>query len=315
MKKISMIAPVYNEEAVLDTFFATLEPILGRLAYDYEIICINDGSTDRTEELLLSHRERNSRIKIINFSRNFGKEAAMAAGFRAATGDAMVPIDTDLQDPPELLYDFIEKWEQGYEVVYGVRASRTSDHLFKRTSAGWFYRLFNKLSQTAITPDAGDYRLLDRKAVDALNTLPEKVRFTKGLFFWVGFRQIGVPYVRPGRAGGRTKWNYFKLWNFALDGMTAFSIIPLRLWTYLGLGVAFFAFSYATFLIVRTLVFGRDVPGYASIMVVVLFLGGIQLISLGVIGEYLGRVFQEVKDRPLYIVRSIHGVDHERIEG
>ncbi len=314
MKKISIIAPVFNEVEVLDTFFATLEPILGRIDYDYEIICVNDGSTDGSEALLQRHHLRNPRIKVINFSRNFGKEAALAAGFRHADGDAVVPIDTDLQDPPELLFEFLKKWEEGYEIVYGVRETRETDDLLKRITANWFYRLFNKLSDTAIHPSAGDYRLIDRQAVNVLNRLSERVRFSKGLFFWIGFKQIGVKFARPARAAGQTKWNYWKLWNFALDGITAFSTIPLRFWTYVGLGVAFSSFTYALFLIMRTLIFGKDLPGYASTMVVMLFLGGVQLVSLGVLGEYLGRVFQETKGRPLYVVRNTFGLDDDKIK-
>ncbi len=227
----------------------------------------------------------------------------------AATGDMVLPIDVDLQDPPEVIPEFIAQWEAGYDVVYGLRASRDQDSLAKRVSAKGFYRLFNLLSEIDMPRDAGDFRLMDRSVVEALKALPERNRFMKGLFAWVGFRQTGVAFERPQRAAGKTSWRYWRLWNFALDGLTAFSTVPLRLWTYVGGLTALAAFGYAGFLVLDTLLHGRDVPGYASLMVAVLLSLGLQMLALGIIGEYLGRVFQEVKRRPLYLTRKSYGLD------
>lgn len=236
----------------------------------------------------------------------------MAAGFHAASGNAVIPMDVDLQDPPELIASFLRRWEEGYDVVIGVRRGRPADTRFKRLSAGLFYRFFNHLCGKRLVPNAGDYRLMNRAALDALNSLPERVRFTKGLYAWTGFRQATVEYDRPSRAAGTTKWNAWKLWNFAIDGFTSFSTLPLRIWSYLGFFVAVLGFLYAAFLIVRTLFWGVDVPGYASMMVVMLVLGGLILISHGVSGEYIGRIFEETKGRPLYIVRDTVGFEkHE----
>ena len=235
----------------------------------------------------------------------------MTAGLDAAHGDAVIPMDADLQDPPELVADFIAKWREGFDVVYGVRRSRESDSRVKRATARVFYRLFNRLTALPIPENTGDFRLMDRRVVSALRQLPERNRFMKGLFSWVGFRQTGIAYDRDARAAGRSKWNYWRLWNFALDGITGFSTVPLRLWSYAGAIVALIAFLYAAFLIARTIVLGVDVPGYASLMVVILFLGGVQLISLGVIGEYLGRLYHEAKQRPTYLVGRTYGLDED----
>lgn len=309
---VSLIIPCYNEEDSVSLFLETIRPIVDREAYSFEFIFINDGSTDATLHALLAERARDRRIKIINLSRNFGKEHAMAAGFHAASGDAVIPMDVDLQDPPELIASFLRRWEEGYDVVIGVRRGRPADTRFKRLSAGLFYRFFNHLCGKRLVPNAGDYRLMNRAALDALNSLPERVRFTKGLYAWTGFRQATVEYDRPSRAAGTTKWNAWKLWNFAIDGFTSFSTLPLRIWSYLGFFVAVLGFLYAAFLIVRTLFWGVDVPGYASMMVVMLVLGGLILISHGVSGEYIGRIFEETKGRPLYIVRDTVGFEkHE----
>lgn len=304
---LSIIVPVYNEEASVDLFFTRIEPVLAQTGLTYEIICVNDGSQDATLDRLVARREIDPAVKILDLSRNFGKEAALTAGLDCCAGAAAIPIDVDLQDPPELILRFVEKWREGYEVVYGIRVSRDADGLLKKATASGFYRLHNRLSQLQLPRNAGDFRLLDRRVVDALKQLPERNRFMKGLFTWVGFRQIGIHYERPGRARGTSSWNYWRLWNFALDGITAFSTLPLRVWSYVGGIVSLLAFLYASFLIVRTLIFGVDLPGYASLMVVILFMGGIQLISLGVIGEYLARLFQEVKQRPVYLVRAAYG--------
>ncbi len=305
---LSLVVPMFNEAAVLDRFFAAVEPVLDRVADDWEIVAVDDGSRDATLPALLAHRRRQPRLKVVALARNFGKEQALTAGLDAALGDAVVAIDVDLQDPPALIEPFVEKWRAGYDVVYGVRADRASDGVFKRWTAHGFYRLFNRLTSVPIPADTGDFRLMDRAVVDAVRGLRERNRFMKGLFAWVGFHQAAVPYVRAPRAAGSSSWNYWRLWNFALDGITSFSTVPLRLWSYLGAAVALAGFAYAAFLIVRTIAFGRDVPGFASIMVAVLFLGGVQLISLGVIGEYLGRLYHEAKGRPIYVVRQRWGV-------
>lgn len=303
---LTLLVPMYNEEEVLPIFFARIAPVLAGLDVSYEILCVNDGSRDRTLEMLLAQQAEDPHLRILDLSRNFGKEAAMTAGLDAARGRAVIPMDADLQDPPELIADFVTKWREGYDVVYGKRASRQADDPAKRITAGLFYRLYNRLADLDIPPNTGDFRLMDRAVVDALKSLPERNRFMKGLFNWVGFKQIGVEYERPDRAAGQSKWNYWKLWNFALDGITAFSTVPLRVWSYLGLFISSFAFLFGAFIIIKTLITGIDQPGYASIMVVILFLGGVQLISIGILGEYLGRLYIETKNRPIYILRQIH---------
>lgn len=309
MKTVTLIVPVYNEEETIPLFLGRVVPLLEKEPYAFELIFINDGSRDRTYDVLLAFRQMDSRIRIINLARNFGKELAMTAGFQAASGDAVIPMDVDLQDPPELIHEFLRQWEAGYDVVLGVRRERKTDTRFKRLTAGLFYHIFNMLCGKRLVPNAGDYRLMNRKALDALNSLPERVRFTKGLYAWIGFSQTTVAYDRPSRIAGKTKWNIWKLWNFALDGITSFSTLPLRIWSYLGILIALFGFGYALFLIIRALLWGVDIPGYTSLMVVTLVLGGMILISLGVIGEYLGRVFEETKNRPLYIAKDRVGFD------
>ncbi|WP_445632416.1 Glycosyltransferase 2-like domain-containing protein [Nostoc sp. DSM 114161] len=304
---ISVVVPMYNEEPNIDYLFERLISVLTRLNMKYEIVCVNDGSKDNTLKLLVEHHYRNPAIKVVNLSRNFGKEIALTAGIDYTTGAAVVPIDADLQDPPELIEQLIAKWHEGYDVVYATRRSRQGETWIKRFTASAFYRTIGKMSQTPIPPNTGDFRLLDRRVVNALKQLPERNRFMKGLFAWVGFKQTSILYDRPQRYQGYTKWNYWKLWNFAIDGIAAFSLIPLKVWSYLGLSISLISFSYASFLVIRTLVFGIDIPGYASLMVAVLFLGGVQLLSLGMIGEYLGRVYDEVKGRPLYLVRDCYG--------
>jgi glycosyltransferase involved in cell wall biosynthesis len=298
---------MYNEEENIEHFFATLLPVLNHLEMTYEVICVDDGSTDGTWKKLLAYHKAEPRIKLLSFSRNFGKELALTAGLHQARGAAIVPIDADLQDPPELIGQLLEKWREGYDVVYAVRRHRFGESLLKRGTANLFYRLINFLSDTPIPRDTGDFRLFDRRVVEALNRIPERTRFMKGLFAWVGFKQVGILYDRQPRCQGETKWNYWRLWNFALDAITLFSTAPLRLWSYVGFIISLLSFVYGGFLVVRTLAYGRDFPGYASIMVAILFLGGLQLISLGIIGEYLGRVYAEGKRRPLYIVREAHG--------
>lgn len=305
---LSLVVPVFDEAETIGLFLERTEAVLNGLGEPYEILFVDDGSRDGTPARLRAARERNPAVKVLALSRNFGKDVALTAGLDHAAGAAVISIDVDLQDPPELIPDMLAKWREGFDVVYARRASRANDSAAKRLSASWFYRVHNALSDIVIPPDTGDFRLLDRRVVQALRRLPEHNRFMKGLFTWVGFRQGEVLYSRELRSAGRSKWNYWRLWNFALDGITSFSTAPLRVWSYLGGAVALAGFVYALFLIFRTLVHGIDVPGYASLMVVVLFLGGLNLLTLGIIGEYLGRTYMEVKARPLYLVRESHGL-------
>jgi len=305
---ISVVVPLYCEESNIDYLFERLEAVLERLDSTYEIVCVDDGSYDNTIQALQVQRQRNDRIKIVALSRNFGKELALTAGIDYARGAAVVPIDADLQDPPELIEALVAKWKEGYDVVYAKRRSRQGETWLKRATANSFYRVMERMSKVPIPRDTGDFRLLDRRVVDVLKQLPERTRFMKGLFAWVGYRQAEVLYDREPRHSGETKWNYWRLWNFAIDGIVSFSIAPLRIWSYIGITFAGISFLYGTFLLVRTLISGNDVPGYASLMVAVLFLGGVQMMSLGVLGEYLGRVYEEVKGRPLYLVRDAYGV-------
>jgi glycosyltransferase involved in cell wall biosynthesis len=308
-KRLSIVVPMHNEAPVLGAFFTRIGVATQGLGVEIEIICVDDGSRDETLQGLIDWAGADPRIKVIAFARNFGKEAALTAGIEAASGDMVVPIDADLQDPPELIAEFVRLWEEGYDVVYGARADRSSDTAIKRTTARLFYRVFNGVSDLQIPESAGDFRLMDRAVVEALKQLPERNRFMKGLFAWVGFRQIGVPYVRPERAAGVTTMGFFRLWRFALDGITSFSSAPLRFWTGLGLVAAVVAVIAAVVLIVRVLVVGREVPGYASLMVVMLFSFAFQMIAFGVLGEYVGRLYQEVKGRPIYVVRARIGFD------
>ncbi len=303
---ISIVVPFYNEELAIEQFFRKVTGVLDGTGMEWEIVCVDDGSRDCTLDRLLAEARSNPSVKVLELSRNFGKESALTAGLDASSGDVVVLLDADLQDPPSLIEQMLEKWREGYDVVYGVRQSRNSDSLGKRLTASGFYRIFNQLTPTPVPPNTGDFRLMDRRVVDRVRQLPERTRFMKGLFAWVGFKSTAVTYARPGREQGQSTWSYWKLWNFALDGLTSFSTMPLRVWTYVGLTVSLLSFFYASFLVFRTLFAGVDLPGYASLMVVVLFLGGIQLISLGVIGEYLGRVFIEVKQRPVYLVDRVY---------
>lgn len=308
---ISIVVPMYNEEAVFERLFEALNQTLNSIDVDYEIVCIDDGSKDKTRELLIAKSQQDPRVKAVLFSRNFGKEAAMTAALDYARGQAVIPIDADLQDPPELIIEMVAKWREGFDVVYAKRVSRDTDTLVKRNTAGWFYRVFNSLSETPIPVNVGDYRLMDRRVVDAIKKLPEKERFMKGLFCWPGFRDTTIEFVRQERADGQTKFNYWKLWNFALNGITSFSTLPIRMGVYLGLLVSSVAFLYGLFILVKTLMYGTDVPGYASLMVVMLFIGGIQLFFMGLMGEYIGRIYKEVKNRPIYLVDTALGFDRE----
>ncbi|RAK64917.1 glycosyltransferase family 2 protein [Phenylobacterium kunshanense] len=308
-KRLSVVIPMHNEAEVLDILFKRLDETVAPLGLDLEIVCVDDGSRDNTYALMVERAAGDRRIRLIGLSRNFGKEAALTAGLEAASGDLIVPLDADLQDPPELIGEFLSLWEQGYDVVYGVRADRSSDTAVKRWTANAFYRLFNVVSDQAIPASTGDFRLMDRAVVEAIRALPERNRFMKGLFAWVGFKQVGVPYTRPIRAAGSSSWPYGRLFRFAIDGMTSFSTAPLRVWTLVGIGAAFLAVLAALAIVVQVLVVGRQVPGYASLMVVILFAFAVQMVALGVLGEYIGRMYQEVKGRPIYLVRERVGFD------
>ena len=310
-KTLSIVAPCFNEQEVLDLFFERIDTELAKLGVDYEIVCVNDGSRDHTLAVLLKHHQRDPRIKVINLARNFGKETALSAGLDAATGDMIVPIDCDLQDPPELIGQFVEAWEAGADVAYGVRADRSSDSFVKRLTAQGFYKAFNKMSDVDLPYNAGDYRLMDRRVVEVIRQLPERNRFMKGLFAWVGFNQVGVPYVRPERAAGTTSFRYWKLWNFALDGITSFSSAPIRVWSYIGAGVGALALLWAVWIVLRTLLLGNNVPGYPSLMVAILMSFGVQMLAIGSLGEYVARIYQEVKGRPLYVIMDRYGFDQK----
>lgn len=301
---LSIVIPMHNEAEVLDVLFQRLDEVVTQAGVKAEIVCIDDGSRDDTLALLQARAAADDRIRVLELARNFGKEAALTAGLDNTRGDLIVPLDADLQDPPELILEFLQLWEQGYDVVYGVRTDRRSDTVAKRVTAGWFYRLFNRMSDYPIPADTGDFRLMDRSVVEALRQLPERNRFNKGLFSWIGFRQIGVPYVRPARAAGSSSWGSPALWRLALDGITSFSTAPLRIWSTVGLLAALVAVLSAVGLAVRVLIFGRDVPGYASLMVVILFCFAVQMVAFGIMGEYLGRLYQEAKGRPIYILRN-----------
>ena len=308
MTTLSIIVPMYNEEEGAEIFFSRMNTVLETIELDWEIICVNDGSTDGTLAKLKEYSKKDERIKIVDLSRNFGKELALTAGLDHAKGDVIIPIDADLQDPPEIIPDMIAKWKEGYKVVLATRKSRKTDTWMKKHTATLFYKIINKISDIVIPHNTGDYRLMDRQVADAVGLCQERTRFMKGLFAWVGFPTAVVYFDREERAAGTSKWNYISLWKFALDGIFAFTTLPLKVWTYIGAIISAISFIYASFLVIRAMLFGVDVAGYTSIMVVVLFLGGIQLISLGVIGEYVGRIYKETKKRPLYLVNETIGI-------
>lgn len=301
---ISILVPVYNEQQVLPIFHQRITQVLDELDFAAEILYINDGSSDESVQLMNALHAQDERVSVLDLSRNFGKEIAMSAGLDFARGDAVIIIDADLQDPPELIPEFITYWQQGYDVVYGQRIQRDGESALKKFTAYSFYRIIRSMSKVEIPTDTGDFRLLSRRAVDALKQLPERNRFMKGLYAWIGYHQKAVRYRRDPRQAGSTKWNYWRLWNFALEGITSFSEVPLKVSSYLGLLIALIAFIYGVIIIAKTLMFGEPVQGYPSLMTVILFLGGVQLMALGVIGEYLGRMFMESKKRPLYLVND-----------
>lgn len=308
VRHLSIVIPFFNEGCGVETFNAALAPALACLTgYQVEIVCVDDGSVDDTLERLLRLANTDSRYRVVELSRNFGKEAALTAGIDAAAGECVVPMDADLQDPPSLLPEMLRLWEGGADVVLARRSDRASDSLCKRKTAEWFYRLHNRLAEIRIPENVGDFRLMDRRVIDALGQLPERQRFMKGLFAWVGFRTEVVEYQRASRAAGSSKFSGWKLWNLALEGFTSFSTVPLRLWMYAGFAGALLTALYAAAIFVRTLIWGVDVPGYASLLIAILFFGSLQLISLGLLGEYVGRIYIESKQRPLYVVRQRHG--------
>lgn len=304
-RELSVVVPVYNEAPVLAEFHRRLSIVLNSLGSSSEVIYVNDGSTDATLDGLTALREADERVAVIDLSRNFGKEIAITAGLDGATGDAVIVIDADLQDPPELIPKLIERWREGHDVVYAQRSRRHGETLGKRVTAHLFYRVIRRMGSVRIPADTGDFRLLSRRAVEALSRLQERHRFMKGLFSWIGFSQVAVPYERDPRYAGTSKWSYWQLWNFAVEGITSFSTLPLKLATYVGLTTAIGSLIYGVWIILQKILIGNPVPGYPSLMVVILFLGGIQLITLGLIGEYLARVFNETKQRPLYLIRQV----------
>lgn len=301
---LSIVIPVYNEDDTINEMHRRLNQVLDSIAAEFEILFVNDGSTDKTLNVLMELQKMDSKVCILDLSRNFGKEIAMTAGIDYAQGDAVIVMDADLQDPPELIPELLTEWRNGFDVVYAKRIARRGEKLLKRITAYLFYRFMKRFTNVAIPEDTGDFRLLSRRAVESLKELREHHRFMKGLFAWIGYPQKAVPFHRDARFKGLSKWNYIRLWNFAIEGITSFTIAPLKISAYLGLLTAVSALIYAVFVIIKTLIFGDPVKGYPSLMVVILFLGGVQLFSLGIIGEYLGRMFNETKQRPLYIVKD-----------
>lgn len=301
---ISVVVPAYNEQTSVIECHARLTAVFAGIDVDYELLFVNDGSTDNTLSVLDSLRASDEHVSVVDLSRNFGKEIATTAGLDIANGDAIIVIDADLQDPPELIPAMIEEWRNGFDVVYATRTERRGESWLKKKTASSFYGLMRRMSQVQLPRDTGDFRLLSHRAVLALRQLREHHRFMKGLFTWIGYPQKAIYYQRDARFSGETKWNYWRLWNFALEGITSFTTAPLRISTYVGLTTAVGAFVYGIYMIIRTLAYGNPVAGYPSLIVVVLFLGGVQLTAIGVLGEYLGRIFNETKNRPLYFLNS-----------
>jgi glycosyltransferase involved in cell wall biosynthesis len=305
MPSVSVVAPAYNEQEVLGEFHRRVSEVMRSLGCDYEIVLVNDGSRDNTLALMHALRAADPHVTVVDLSRNFGKEIALSAGLDHTKGEVVIVLDSDLQDPPECIPQMLEIWREGYDVVYGTRTVRDGESWFKKMTAKYFYRLIKQVSRVDIPKDTGDFRLMSRRAVQALSLLREEHRFMKGLFAWVGFPSKPFLYRRDPRAAGETKWNYWKLWNFAIEGITSFTVAPLKMSTYLGLFVAVLSLIYALFVIWKAMMYGDPVRGYPSLMAVILFLGGVQLISVGLLGEYVGRIFNEVKRRPLYLVNRL----------
>ncbi|MGY2411872.1 glycosyltransferase family 2 protein [Pseudomonas pergaminensis] len=303
--RVSLIVPVFNEEQAIRSFYRAVREEPALQAHSIEIVFINDGSTDRTGELARMIALADSDVMLINFSRNFGKEPALFAGLEYAMGDAVVPLDVDLQDPVSVIPSLIHEWRKGADVVLAKRRDRSSDGFLKRQSASLFYRLLNRIAYTHIEENVGDFRLMDRKVVDVIKALPEQQLFMKGVLSWAGFKVAIVEYDRAPRTAGQSKFNAWKLWNLALDGITSFSTLPLRLWSYIGGCISLAALGYAGVLMVDKVLFGNAVPGYPSLMTAILFLGGVQLIGIGILGEYVGRIYMEAKHRPRYVVKEV----------
>jgi len=309
---LSLVVPVFNEKDVLTDFYHCICGALRSMPVDSEIIFVNDGSTDGTLAVIQALRKNDSRIMIVDLSRNFGKDVALSAGIDHARGDAVISIDADLQHPPEVIPKLFEKWQEGYDIVFAVRHTRKKEKWIKRVGSVFFYRTLGWLTHLPNHDRIGDFCLFDCRVIEVLRRIPERNRFMKGLFAWLGFRQGLISYEMEIRRAGKTKWSYWRLWNFAIEGITSFSSIPLKIWTYFGFAISLVCLLYASFIVIRTIVLGIDLPGYASLIVSVLFMGGIQLISLGIAGEYIGRIYTEVKGRPLYIVRDLYGLDGSR---
>ena len=301
---ISIVIPAYNEDTLLPKLHQSLAAVLSGQPFEFEIVYVNDGSTDNTLNTIKELKQSDAQVTLIDLSRNFGKEIALSAGLQNAAGDAVIVMDADLQDPPELIPELISEWQNGYDVVYAQRTHRKGESLVKRTTAHFFYRIIQRVSKITIPEDTGDFRILSRRAVNALNTFNEQHRFMKGLFAWIGYKQKAVQYQRDPRQAGTSKWSYWRLWNFALDGITSFTIAPLKISSYIGLITALGAFAYGLYMLIETLIYGNPVPGYPSLIVIILMLGGVQLVAIGILGEYLGRIFNETKRRPLYFINE-----------
>ncbi|WP_210485588.1 glycosyltransferase family 2 protein [Microvirga antarctica] len=309
--ELSVIIPVHNESANIGPLCERLVPVLNRITPVWEIVFIDDGSGDETLALIKAQSLRDPRIGAVSFSRNFGKEVAIAAGLDHAQGDAVVIMDADLQHPPEMIETFVAKWREGFLMVYGQRTDRSDETRVKRGFAHLFYRLFSRFGEISLPEGAGDFRLIDRKGVEVLRTLGEKARFSKGLYAWIGFRNTGVPFVVEDRLHGQSQWGFRKLFRFAFDGIASFSTVPLRVWTYLGTLISICSIAIAIYFLIRTMLYGTDLPGFPSLIVSLTFFSGVQLLSLGIIGEYVGRIFAEVKRRPLYVVAERVGTAAE----
>ena len=305
--ELSIVVPCYNEEDAIPFFLAAVTPILEKTGMAYEIVFVDDGSRDKTVAVISALIGSRPELRLVELSRNFGKEAAMTAGFSYAAGKAIIPMDCDLQDPPELIPEMISFWKEGFKVVQAVRRSRNTDTWAKRTTALAFYRVMEKITDVRIPPNCGDFRLMDRVVVDAILSFPERNRFMKGIMAAAGYKTTQIEYDRPERAAGETKFNFWKLWNFAIDGVTGFSTVPLRIWTYIGAFVACCSFIYASWIVAKTLIWGVVTPGFATLTSVILFLGGVQLVGIGILGEYIGRVVLETKRRPLFLVSEVRG--------
>lgn len=311
---LSAVLPIFNEETTIPELYRRLTCVLESAGESYELIFINDGSSDQSFRLLYELAVQDKRVKVVNFSRNFGHQVAITAGLDYSQGQAVIVMDADLQDPPEVIPSLIERWRDGYDVVYAVRSERQGEGILKRGTAALFYRLLRRLSKVEIPPDTGDFRLMSRRAVESLRTLRERHRFVRGLSSWIGFRQTAVPFVRDARYAGKTKYPFKKMVKFAFDGITSFSFAPLQFATYLGFGASAVSFCYILYAIGIKLFTDKSIAGWASLIVAVLFIGGVQLITLGIIGEYIGRIYEEIKQRPLYIVADAIGFSTESKE-